>query len=101
MINMENKDIKKVSRKLLQKLNKNIVLVFLLFLCLDLIFGVFFFWYYDIRVEKKIIERQTPLRLNQGLLNNFSSSYQEKQENYFQIAEKNYKDCFKAFFVEE
>ncbi len=88
--------IKKGLIKTLKKIWQNVFLLLFLFLILDLIIGVGFFLKYYSEQEKP--EDYSILRVNQDLLDNFSSEFQKREENFKNTENKTYLDLFRAEF---
>lgn len=100
-ININKKIIKKELLKILQKLSQNLFLVLVFLLVLDLIIGGLFFWKYYLKAQAREIMLPPVLKINQALLNKFSSQYL-KREKIFQAAEtKQYPDPFQGIIIEE
>lgn len=93
--------IKKYFKGLSQKLGRNLLIIFVLFLLLDLCLGfVFFYRYYWKGIEKEV-ELPPPLKLNQALLNKFSSERTARENALKEIENKVYPDPFRGFAIEE
>ncbi|MDI6883308.1 MAG: hypothetical protein QMC93_02435 [Patescibacteria group bacterium] len=88
--------IKKIISKVLKEFWQNLFLVLIFLLILDLIIGgIFFFEYY---LKEKRGEFQVPpaLKINQNLLNKFSSDWQDREINFERAKEKEYLDPFRS-----
>lgn len=80
--------------KILKKIWENLFFLFLFFLILDLIIGMGFFLKYYFYQEK--IEDYEVIKIDQILLDNFSSQIQKREENFKKAENKTYLDPFKG-----
>jgi len=81
--------------KIFKKIWGNLFFLLLFFLILDLIIGIGFFLKYYLYQEK--IEDYEIIKIDQVLLDNFSSQVQKREENFKKIENKTYLNPFKGF----
>ena len=95
------REIKEGLSQTLKKISSNLLLVLVLFLVLDLVLGGIFFWQYYLKAEKEEPQVILPLKINQALLQRFSSAWQEREELFGQAALKQYPELFNLTLSEE
>ena len=78
-----------------KRIFENLVLLLATLLLIDLIIGGIFFWKYYLKVIKEKPKIIPPFKINQTLLNQFSNTYQKRQELFEEIKKKEYFDIFK------
>jgi len=80
--------------KIVYKFWENLWLILILFLILDLIISGFLFFRYYLNKEK--IKAYSPIRINETLLNDFASQYENREFFFKKIETKIYSDPFKS-----
>lgn len=93
--------IKKPLIKLLKKFWKNLFLILIFLLLLDLILGGIFFQIFYLRAQEKEPQIILPLKINQVLLEKFSSQYSERESIFKESENKEYPDPFQGIIAEE
>jgi len=88
-------------KNLKKRIFENLVLLLVTLLLIDLIIGGIFFWRYYLKVIKEELEITPSLKINQTLLNQFSNTYQKRQELFEEAKEKEYFDIFRPLSSSE
>lgn len=87
--------IKKSTAKLLKKFWQNLFLMMLLLFLLDLIFGWLLLYRYYLKIEETV-QIPSPLKINEVLLNQFSSQWVSREEVFRAADEKQYPNPFRS-----
>ena len=88
------KKVKNTVIKILKKLWQNLILLMIFFLVLDLIFGGIFFFKYYLLAKEKEPQVYIPLKINQTLMEKFSSEWQNREKIFKAAEEKEYPNPF-------
>ncbi len=75
----------------------HIYLVLILFLLIDLLILFLFFWQLYLNLDTQTLETPTSLKMDQALLQDFSSQYDTRQVNFDNALSKSYPDPFIGF----
>jgi len=92
--------IKKDLKKVVKKFWENLLLVLIFFLILDLFIGGILFLKHYLSPSEESSYISIPLKINQVLLDRFSQRYNQKEEIFNQIWNKQYPDLFRGELTE-
>lgn len=93
---MKPAKIKESLLALLKKLWRNLFLMMILLLLLDLILAGILFNKYYLKVEQEKVQPPIPLKINENLLNQFSSEWQRREEVFQAAASRPYPNLFQG-----
>jgi len=96
---VEDKKVKEGLKKILKRFWQNLILLLVLLLVLDLVLGGFFSWKYYLK--EKEISNPFPLKINQALIEKFSSTWEEKEIIFKAAEDKQYPELFRLTIVNE
>ena len=72
-------------------------LVLILFLLIDLLIVLLFFWQFYLNLDAQILEVPSSLKINQMFLDNFTEGYQIRETDFNNVLSKTYLDPFTGF----
>ena len=90
---MKNK-LRKTFKKILDIFWHNLALLLLLFLIIDILAGLLFFWVFFVNREAELSAIPVPTRINETLLNDFFLARQAREEIFSQALSKEHFDPF-------
>jgi len=98
---LRKEKIKEGVKTILKKFCLNLWLLLVLLLVLDLVLGGVFFWKYYLKAEEKEITFSPPLKINQSLVNEFSSLTEEREKLFDRAQNKDYPQLFQPRYLLE